>query len=156
MAVEIKDLFRMNAEFLQNLMSQQNIMMKSLLEEVQNKKGNGGGAYLDERRFRDMEIFGGKEEQYKEWAMKLKAKIKEYSKGMYDAVVPAEEDQDEIEFDVLSEEEVGYATVLFNRLTMLTSGPAFVMHQAVPKENGLESWRRLAKRYNPMTPMRGL
>ena len=39
---EIQDLFRMNAEFLQNLMTQQNIMMKSLLEEI-GKKGNGGG-----------------------------------------------------------------------------------------------------------------
>ena len=103
-----------------------------------------------------MEVFGGKEDLYKEWAMKVKAKVKEHSKEMHDATIRAEEEQDEIEFDGLNEEEVRYATVLFNRLTMLTSGPAFVMHQSVPKENGLESWRRSAKRYNPMTPMRGL
>ena len=31
-----------------------------------------------------------------------------------------------------------------------------VMHQVVKNENGLETWRILSRRYNPMTPMRGI
>jgi len=31
-----------------------------------------------------------------------------------------------------------------------------MMHQAVMNESGLETWRVLSKRYNPITPMRGI
>ncbi len=84
----------MNAEFMQNLMVQQSEMMKKLVVEfqgVQGKKAEGGGSYQDERRFRDMKVFGGKEDQYKERSMKLKAKIEEYNLEMHEAVVKAEE-----------------------------------------------------------------
>ncbi len=61
---EIAELFRMSTEFLQKLMAQQTSMMKALVEEVQGKKGDGGGgSYPDERRFRDMESFDGKEDK---------------------------------------------------------------------------------------------
>ena len=162
MTTEITELFRMNAEFLQNLMAQQSSMMKELVTEVQGRNrdmgggGGGGGAYPDERRFKNMEVFGGKEEQYREWAMKFKAKVKEYSPEMHNVVMKAEEETEEIDPDLLDEQSGKFSTILYNRLTMLTSGPAFVIHQSVKRENGLESWRRLAKRYNPMTPMRGL
>ncbi len=39
---------------------------------------------------------------------------------------------------------------------MLPSGATSTIHQSVSNENGLEVWRRLAKRYNPLTPMTGL
>ena len=154
-AMEVQELFRMNSEFMQNMAVHHLNAIKTIVADF-GKKINGGGqggAYLDERKFRDMEVFGGKEDLYKEWAMKVKAKVKEHSKEMHDEMIRAEEERDEIDFDVLGEEEARYATVLFNMITMLTSGPAFVMHQAVPMENGLESWRRLARRYNPMTPI---
>ena len=93
----------MNAEFLENLMAQQNTMLKTIMDEMQGKKGGnggGGGAYPDERRFRDMEVFRGKEDQYKEWPLKFKDKIKQYSIDMRDLVVKAEESTEEIDVDL--------------------------------------------------------
>ncbi len=68
----------------------------------------------------------------------------------------AEESTEEIDVDLLDDQDMKYATILRNRITMLISGPAFTLHQSVARESGLESRRRLAKRCNPAAPMRGL
>ena len=47
-------------------------------------------------------------------------------------------------------------TMLYNRLIPHLKGAALTIHQGAVGENGLEVWRRLARRYNPMTPMRGM
>ena len=47
-------------------------------------------------------------------------------------------------------------TMFCNRLIHHFKGAALTIHQGVVGENGLEVWRRLSRRYNPMTPMRGM
>ncbi len=42
---------------------------------------------------------------------------------------------DEIVIDRLDEKEVKFGTILYIRLTMLTSVAVFTMHQSVPLEN---------------------
>ena len=44
--------------------------------------------------------------------------------------------------------------MLYNRRIQHLEGAAVTIHQGVLGENGLVVWRRLARRYNPMTPMR--
>ena len=60
------------------------------------------------------------------------------------------------ENDISEEQAIRTTTMLYNRLIRHLKGAALTIHQGVVGENGLEVWRRLARRYNPMTPMRGI
>ena len=113
-----------------------------------------------ERRFREVGCFDGTESKWKEWSSKFKGMVKEVEPRLFDAMKWAETKHDEIddaEVEVQIEDSPQeWNASLHNRLMQLTSGPAFTVHQAVIGENGLEVWRRLTRRYNPLTPMRGL
>ena len=65
-------------------------------------------------------------------------------------------DEDTVKLKFGDEEGEQMAVALYNRLIHHLSGPALTIHQTVIGESGLEVWRRLAKRFDPMTPMRGL
>ena len=54
------------------------------------------------------------------------------------------------------EQAIRMTTMMYNRLFHHLKGAALTIHQGVVGENGLEVWRRLARMYNPMTPMRGM
>ena len=124
----------------------------------QDNERRGG---LDERRFRELGTFDGKDEEWKEFALKFRANVKESNVKIYEAMKWAEAQTDEILEDVIADEfgeDAGakYATAVYNRLIHHLKGPALTIHQGVVNENGLEAWRALTKRYNPTTPMRGL
>ena len=124
----------------------------------QDNERRGG---LNERRFRELGTFDGKDEEWKEFALKFRANVKESNVKIYEAMKWAEAQTDEILEEVIADEfgeDAGakYATAVYNRLIHHLKGPALTIHQGVVNENGLEAWRALTKRYNPMTPMRGL
>ncbi len=97
----------MNAEFLQTLMNQQSMMFKNIMEETQARRND---SYPEERRFRDMEAFEGKEEKYKEWAAKIT--VEELSAEMNDLVKRAEETADETDIADTEEKKVKFGTIL--------------------------------------------
>lgn len=125
------------------------------------EEAKNSGQGLNERRFRELGTFDGKDEEWKEWALKFRAVVKEADASIYNAMKWAEEQPDEITDNDISDEYgeddgVRFSTAVYNRLIHHLKGPPLMMHQAVSDENGLETWRVLSKRYNPMTPMRGI
>ena len=46
--------------------------------------------------------------------------------------------------------------MIYNRLIQHLGRVAPTIHQSVPEENGFEVWRILERRFNPLTPVRGL
>ena len=115
---------------------------------------------LDERRFREQGSFGGNEEEWKEFALKFQATVKEINPKLHSLIKWAETEPDEITGNRIGELHgedgtIG-TTMLYNRLIHQLKGPPLTIHQTVLGENGLEVWRRLMNRFNPMTSMRGL
>ena len=158
---QLTELFRQNAVFLEGLQRQQNEALKALVDGMKTNQNSGVKTGLDDRKYRDMGTFTGQENSWNEFALKFKATTKEANPQIFEAMKWAELQEDEINessLDLKFDEGKGteMATSLYNRLIKFLSGPALTVHQSVPDENGLEVWRRLSKRYNPMTPMRGL
>ena len=125
--------------------------------------GGGGlrrGGDLRERQFREISCFTGEEIQWKEWSLKFQAAVKDANPEIYDELKWAASETDELTMDDVREQfgDAGllHSTMVYNRLITLLSGGALVIHQSVPAECGDEVWRLLHKRYNPMTPMRGI
>ena len=86
--------------------------------------------------------------------------MKEINPKLYLPIKWAETEPDEITGNKIEELHgedgtIG-TTMLYNRLIHHLKGPPLTIHQTVVGENGLEVWRRLLNRFNPMTPMRGL
>ena len=71
---------------------------------------------------------------------------------MFEIMVEAENQADEVDPDVLDGDEREAATAIYNRLMMLLGGPALTIHQTVLSENGLEVWRRLPRGTTPRRP----
>ena len=159
---QFEGLLRANAEFMTRLQATQveamTTMMQGMMAQRAERAPKGG---LDERKFREVGIFGGNEETWKEFALKFKATTKEANNELFEAMKWAEGEDQDIDDEALGlkfgeEEGEQMGVVLYNRLIHHLSGPALTIHQTVLEENGLEVWRRLSKRFNPMTPMRGL
>ena len=156
-------------EFMTQMQQQQQDQLVAILKafsqhmkdrDVAKDSATGG---LNERRFRDLGTFDGKDEEWKEWALKFRAIVKELDPNVYEALKWAEEQTDEIdEEDIKTScgendgDGARYSTAVYNRLIHHLKGPPLMIHQSIVRESGLETWRVLAKRYNPMTPMRGL
>ena len=134
--------------------------LKHFDQHTREQDGERKGG-LNERRFRELGSFDGKDDEWKEFALKFRANAKEADAKIYHALKWAEEQIDEILEDQIAnyfgeDDGTKYATAVYNRLIHHLKGPALTIHQSVVHENGLEVWRALTKRYNPMTPMRGL
>jgi hypothetical protein len=153
---ELEQLFRLNADFMQRLMEQQAKVLQDVIEKVGKGTGDKKPMTLDERRFREIGSFDGTEEKWKEWSSKFKGAVKEVSLQMFEGLKHAEGSAEELDPDDLDDQGTEIITAVYNRLMMLVTGSAFTIHLSVMHENGLEVWRRLTKRYNPKTPMRGL
>ena len=161
---QLEAILTQNADFLRNMQAQQEATMKGLIEMVmksQNNDRDNKTKGLDERKFREVGVFGGSEEQWKEFALKFKAVAKETNPAAFSAMKWAEGEDSELTEEDLSlnfehGEGAQIAVSVYNRLIHHLSGPALEMHQTVLNENGLEAWRTLSKRYDPMTSMRGL
>ena len=115
---------------------------------------------LDERRFRELGSFCGNEEEWKEFALKFRATVKEVNPKLHLLIKWAEIEPDEITGNRIGELHGEDGTIgtamLHNKLIHHLKGPPLTIHQTVMGENGQEVWRRLMNRFNPMTPMRGL
>jgi hypothetical protein len=156
---QLTELMRQNAEFMAQMQRQQLEAFRQMLTREQG--GHGAIARdLRERQFREIATFNGEESKWKEWSLKFAAAVKEASKSIFDGLKWAEGEMDELTLDVvkgkLGDEGMMQATMLYNRLIVHLGDGALVIHQTVPEENGYEVWRLLHKRYNPMTPMRGI
>ena len=163
MAISLEQLSAVIQQVLNaNLQAQQEQLVSVLKAFDQHtKERDSSKDGLSERRFRELGTFDGKDDDWKEWALRFRAIVKEVDVNVYDAMKWAEEQPDEITEDELSDkfgedDAVKYATSVYNRLIHHLRGPPLMLHQAVMNENGLETWRVLSKRYNPMTPMRGI
>ena len=159
---QLEAIFRANHELMAQLQQQQQQAMQGLLSAFMNELQKGPKYnVLDDRRFRDIGCFGGTEDQWREWALKFRAAVKEGDPRVAEAMTWAETEDEEITVDEVKDhlgETTGEMmnTALYNRMVKALSGPALQIHQGVVGENGLEVWRVLSRRYNPMTPMRGL
>ena len=156
-------------EFMTQMQQQQQeqlvAIMKAFSQHMKDRdtaKDHATGG-LNERRFRDLGTFDGKDEDWKEWALKFRAIVKELDPNVYEALKWSEERTDEIDEEDIETscgendgDGARYSTAVYNRLIHHLKGPPLMIHQSIGRENGLETWRVLAKRYNPMTPMRGL
>ena len=160
---QLKAILDQNAAFLINMAKQQETAMQTLVETImkaQLKDREGKTKGLDERKFKEVGVFGGSEEQCKEFALKFKAVAKETNPLIFEALKWAEGEDNELtetDLDIkFGDQGTEVAMTVYNRLIHHLSGPALEMHQTVLEENGLEAWRTLSKRYDPMTSMRGL
>ena len=154
MAVSLEQLTAVMQQLLAaNLQSQQEQLVGVLkafdkhTRERDDHKVDG----LHERRFRELGMFDGKDEEWKEWALRFRAIVKELDVNIYDALKWAEEQPDDIDVDEIvdkfgEDDAVKYTTAIYNRLIHHLRGPPLMMHQAVADENGLETWRGLSKR----------
>ena len=117
----------MAATMQQMLAANQQLMKEQLVETLkhfsqhtreQDDERKGG---LNERRFRELGTFDGKDDEWKEFALKFRANAKEADSKIYLALKWAEEQTDEI-FDSMIANEFGeddgtkYATAMYNRL----------------------------------------
>ena len=152
-----------NREHMELMQRQQHEQLVALMSAFGQhmKERDGGKEGLNERRFRELGTFDGNDDEWKEWALKFRATVKEADVKVYEAMKWAEERSDEILEEEIAntfgeDDGTRYATAVYNRLIHHLKGPPLTIHQSIVNENGLETWRVLTKRYNPMTPMRGL
>ena len=160
-------LLTQNAEFFRTMQQQQHQQVQEMLNLLQTMKAESGGGSdrrgegLRERRFRELGNFSGSEEEWKEFGLKFCAVVKETEPELFKAMRWAEAEENDISEDSIhgncdKEHAIRMTTMLYNRLVHHLKGAALTIHQGVVGENGLEVWRRLSRRYNPMTPMRGM
>ena len=148
-----------NAEFFRTMQQQQHHQvqeMQNLLQTMKAESGGGSdrrGEGLWERRFRELGNFSGSEEEWEEFGLKFCAVVKETEPELFKAMRWEEAEEKDITEDSIQdnwdkEQAFRMTTMLYNRLIHHLKGAALTIHQ------GLEVWRRLSRRYNPMTPMR--
>ena len=90
---QLKAILDQNAAFLMNMAKQQETAMQTLVETImkaQLKDREGKTKGLDERKFKEVGVFGGSEEQWKEFALKFKAVAKETNPLIFEALKWAE------------------------------------------------------------------
>ena len=140
------------------LANQQGVLMEKLAQQI---AGGGQRGFIHDKKIKDLDTFNGDEDKWREWSMKLLAAVKEGDPDIHDLMNWAALEEGEIpEIDIhdAAPEHDGArsSTAIYNKLIYKLSGPAWSTHQSVPKENGYEILRLLNKRYNPLTPVRGL
>ena len=107
---------------------------------------------VEERHYRKVQHFNGS--NWKDWSFQFKSASRSSSEKAYELLNWAEREVDEID-DLDDETEVKLSGELFNLLTtMMVGEPLQLLHNC--DFNGLEAWRRLAKRYSPSTPLRAM
>ena len=127
-------------------------MEEDLIDVAKGSRRGGSASWV---------FFSGSEEEWEEFGLKFCAVVKETEPELFKAMRWAVAEENDISEDSIQgnwdkEQAIRTTTVLYNRLMHHLKGAALTIHQGVVGENGLEVWRRLARRYNPMTPMRGM
>ena len=135
-------------------MAQMTQMVRAVVEQTHRKEHP---KFLDERNFRRVDKFDAKESSWKEWRAHFVAAVKENNLRLAEWMMHAEANKDPITkeaMELADEDCLQLSAALYSRLLSLTSGPAFGLVESIPDHNGLEAWRALSKRYNPMTPLK--
>ena len=145
----------------QQLLDQQTVNMKSILEEVMLNKSEGKKV--------DVRALGGppewdssKEDQFQEWNIKIKAWLVSQNANaldwlktvttMADKMETSDLDLQQFPSDKDRAECKSFNTLLYNILITKLRGEAFNIVSSVRDGCGLEAWRLLMKRYEPRTP----
>ena len=131
---QLKAILDQNAQFLTAMAKHQETAMQNLIETVmkaQLKDREGKIRGLDERKFKEVGVFGGSEEQWKEFALKFKAVAKETNPAIFDALKWAEGEENELTEPIMDEQfgdqGTELAVTVYNRLIHHLSGPALEM-----------------------------
>jgi hypothetical protein len=165
---QMQTLLQQNAEFLVRIQREQHEAMQAFMGQVMSQVESLVSSSrpppprmgLDDRKFKDLTSFEGVTEAWQEWSLKFKATVKEANLETFNVMRWAEGEVVEITEDTLEEtfgDQGNTASAgIYGRLIHKLSGPAWTIHQSVADENGAEVWRKLSRRYNPRTPLRGL
>ena len=133
--------------------------VKGAIEGQQKVRRDGGS--LDERHFRRVEKFDGKEGMWKEWSFQFKTQVgaaSRYTRNKLDEIQKegTDPDLDGIFVDDNADMVDKLGAELYSTLTPLVSGEALMMVRGVPHGDGWKAWSKLFNRYNPKTPARAL
>ncbi len=118
---------------------------------------------MDERHFRRMKTFDGKEADWKEWKFQLRVAVRANSNDVAKVMDWVEvQTGPEIDRQALIEEfhDADYidqlGRELFDVLCMLLGGEPSLLIQGVRDFDGFQAWHRLIRKYSPVTPARSL
>ena len=96
---QLKAILDQNAQFLTAMAKHQETAMQTLIETVmkaQLRDRESKTRGLDERKFKEVGVFGGSEEQWMEFALKFKAVAKETNPAIFEALKWAEGEESEL------------------------------------------------------------
>ena len=118
---------------------------------------------MDERHFRRMKNFDGKEADWKEWKFQLRVAVRANSNDVAKVMDWVEvQTGSEIDRQALIEEfnDADYidqlGRELYDVLCMLLSGEPSLLIQGVRDFDGFQAWHKLVRKYSPITPARSL
>ena len=120
---------------------------------------------LDERYFRRIKVYEGKDTEWKEFQFQLKVAVRAASPEVAKLMEHVEKVGDEVDIDDLAMEFVDFKNVpdfekaageVYDMLCLLVHGEASLVVQGIVDMNGFEAWRQLHWKYNPTTPARAL
>ena len=134
-----------------------------------NVKGISGSVFYD-RPFQTLAKFTGKEDKWAEHYAKFTCTVLEQNPEIQKVMKWAEEQDQELLVDdiitvaggdVTSASDVDMATrwgaALKIKIHLSLDDTAWSYYNSIPEQcNGFEVWRRLTKKYNPRTPIRGM
>lgn len=132
-----------------------------MFAKAQDLRQKNKSAYLDERHFRRIETFKGKDAEWKDWIFRFHAALARAEPGIHDILKWVERAHDgvtaeEIDVEFVEEDTSRYAAELFGQLVQLTDAEALTAVKGAVNQNGFLAWKNLYRRYNPITPARAL
>ena len=145
-------------DFTTNMAKQQQEMMNTMIQQVQSSQAASSGDSnkpIDDRHFKKIENFTG-EGSWRDWAFQFKAATKMADAKTYDLIEWAEKEQTEIDDELdLTDETRKRNAGIFNILGTIAKRE-FLQVLRNSNLSGAEARRKLAKRFSPTTPMRGM
>ena len=108
-----------------------------------------------------VESFSGKDSQWREWACQLRVSVKAMEGVAAEIMSRVEQDDSArdltaLELEFASKDITKLAGELYDILCLCVKGEPLVLVQGVTSLNGFETWGKLYRRYNPVTPARAL
>lgn len=151
-------------------------MQQTLGEQVQQRAQGAPatstdmqkGYVLDPRAYYSLK-FEGKEEKWNEFYGKFTGTIAEQKPDIYELMKFAEGEEDPVTERDIIEANLGnpddqgdinkvrsWSSALKTRLGSVLELDAWVLYNTVQDQNGFEAWRRIVRKYNPRTAVRGM
>ena len=122
-------------------------------------RGGGGHKGFNERHFRRVDRFDGKD-TWSDWCFTFKAAARSADKATVEVMDWIENQTDpkkeELELQVVDNGVDADGSDLFDTLVALTGGEALTIVRGTGSMNGFFAWKRLMERFNPNTPAKAL